>query len=213
VVVGAGGHGRETVDVVHAINRAHPGTWDLLGVLADADPGSAGGVPNPVLLERIGGVRIIGTTADAAALGADHYVIAIGSVAVRRRIDAIVPASIAAAVLVHPTAVVAGDAELAGGVIVTIGSVVGSGCAIGRHSHLNVHDVVGEGCRVGAYVSLSPGVVLGSGVTVADGVFVGTGAIVVDGVRLGEGCVVGAGAVVTADVAPGLTVRGVPAGP
>ena len=46
-----------------------------------------------------------------------------------------------------------------------------------------------------------------------DGVFVGAGARVLGGIRLGDGCSVGAGAVVIDDVAPGVTVVGVPARP
>jgi acetyltransferase-like isoleucine patch superfamily enzyme len=40
---------------------------------------------------------------------------------------------------------------------------------------------------------------------------IGSGAVVLGGVRVGAGALVGAGAVVTRDVAPGATVRGVPA--
>jgi UDP-2-acetamido-3-amino-2,3-dideoxy-glucuronate N-acetyltransferase len=43
------------------------------------------------------------------------------------------------------------------------------------------------------------------------GASLGSGSIIMGGVRVGAGAIVGAGAVVTRDVAPGVTVAGVPA--
>ncbi len=48
--------------------------------------------------------------------------------------------------------------------------------------------------------------------TVVDrGAALGSGAVIMGGVRIGSGALIGAGAVVTRDVAPGVTVAGVPA--
>ena len=38
VVVGGGGHGRETVALIREIEAANPGRWQLLGVVADDEP-------------------------------------------------------------------------------------------------------------------------------------------------------------------------------
>ena len=46
---------------------------------------------------------------------------------------------------------------------------------------------------------------------VGKGASVGSGAVILCGVKIGDGAMVGAGAVVTRDVAPGATVKGVPA--
>ena len=48
-------------------------------------------------------------------------------------------------------------------------------------------------------------------IVVEDGASIGSGAVILGGVRVGAKALVGAGAVVTGDVAPGTTVRGVPA--
>ena len=70
--------------------------------------------------------------------------------------------------------------------------------------------------RIGRNASFVHAVTLGMRNTyefpeLGDGVFVGAGARVLGGIRLGDGCAVGAGAVVVDDVAPGVTVVGVPA--
>lgn len=50
-----------------------------------------------------------------------------------------------------------------------------------------------------------------SGVTLRRGCRIGSGVTLLPGVEVGEGAVVAAGSVVTRHVAPGTTVRGVPA--
>ena len=48
-------------------------------------------------------------------------------------------------------------------------------------------------------------------VTIGSDVWIGGGAIILPGVKVGDDAVIGAGAVVTRDVAPGVTVAGIPA--
>ncbi|MFT3782012.1 MAG: DapH/DapD/GlmU-related protein [Nibricoccus sp.] len=50
-------------------------------------------------------------------------------------------------------------------------------------------------------------------VMIGKNVWIGAHAVILPGVTIGDGAIVGAGAVVTRDVAPGITVVGVPAAP
>jgi sugar O-acyltransferase (sialic acid O-acetyltransferase NeuD family) len=200
VIVGAGGHGRETLDIVRSL-QAQGVPLEFLGFLDDA-PG------HPDRLDRIG-AAVLGDT--GAPLDADvAYVLGIGDPLVRHRLDQRFGER-TAAVLVHPRATVGADVDLAPGVLVAAGSHVTTNVRLGRHTHLNVGAVVSHDCEIGAYVSLSPGVLVNGDVAIADGVFLGTGAVVLPGRTIGVGATVGAGAVVTHDVPPGVTVRGVPA--
>jgi len=202
VIVGAGGHGRELLDVVEAINLSRP-SWDFLGFLDD-------GEPDAELLarrqaEHLGAVELLAEIEAA-------YVLAVGSSDIRARLDALATGfGRVAATLVHPLASVASDVTLAAGVVIAAGARVTTNVRLGRHSHLNVNAVVSHDCRVGDFVTISPSATINGNVTIEDGAFLGAAAVVTPGRRLGAGCTVGAGAVVIDDVPPGAVVVGVPA--
>ncbi len=208
VIVGAGGHGRETLDVVEAINELDP-TFVFVGFVADA--------ADPELLGRRGAVHL-GPADEVSAVLRAHdagYHLAIGTSGVRARMDAELEAEglgAHAITLVHPLASVGGDVRLGAGVLLAAGARVTTNVTLGRHTHLNVNAVVSHDCTVGDAVTLSPGVLVNGNVTIGDRAFLGTGAIVLPGRQVGADAIVGAGAVVAADVEPGVTVAGVPAG-
>jgi sugar O-acyltransferase (sialic acid O-acetyltransferase NeuD family) len=201
VIVGAGGHGRETLDVVEACN-AIAATYEFVGFCADEF--------EPDLVARrtaevLGGVGVLAEI-DAA------YVIGIGTSETRRELDARVSGfGREAIVLAHPSSSLGSDLRLAPGVILAAGTRVTTNVTLGRHTHLNVNAVVSHDCVVGDYVTLSPGVLVNGTVTLGDGVFLGTGAVVLPGRKVGAWARIGAGAVVTEDVPTGRTAVGVPA--
>jgi sugar O-acyltransferase (sialic acid O-acetyltransferase NeuD family) len=203
VIVGAGGFGREVLDIVEAANAASP-KFEFLGFVDDDDS------LDLELLNR----------RDAALLGAvdvladldASYVIAIGSPSARRSIAARIarwprrPVS-----TVHPSSTVASGVVLEPGAVLASGARISTNIRVGAHFQANPNATVGHDCTIGDYVTLSPGAHISGNVTLGDGVLVGTGAVVIQGCAVGEWAVIGAGAVVVRDVAPGATVAGVPA--
>ncbi|MGH9025808.1 MAG: NeuD/PglB/VioB family sugar acetyltransferase [Acidimicrobiia bacterium] len=204
VIVGAGGHGREMLDVVEAINAQRP-TWDFLGFVAN-------GELHPERAERRG-VQIIGSVERLPELDA-AYAIGVGDPRARARIDQFASScGCEAAVLVHPSTVTGSDVTLGPGCSLAAGAVLTTGITLDRHVHVNVAASVSHDTSVGRWCTVGPGVRIAGWVELAEGVDVGIGAVFRDRVRVGSWAVVGAGAAVVGDVPSGVTVAGVPARP
>ena len=204
VVVGAGGHGREVLDVVQAINSLSP-TFEFLGFLDD-DP------PDPAILHRRS-ARILGTTEALAEFDAE-YLIGIGSPEARRRIDRLATSyGRRAAIAIHPAATLGSDIRIGPGAIITAGSILTTNITFGRHVHVNVNSTIAHDCIIGDYVTISPGVNVSGNVTLGDGVMLGAGSAIVQGLSIGSRTVVGAGSVVIRDLPSGIIAVGIPAKP
>jgi acetyltransferase EpsM len=156
----------------------------------------------------------LGEILDAAVDRNARFVVACGSNALRRLWSERLLARGAMLDSVrHPSAIVSPSATIAPGATVLAGAIVGPRASIGRGVIVNHAASVDHDCRVGDYVNISPGARLGGCVQLDDEVFIGLNAAIIQGLRVGENAIVGAGAVVTRNVAPGVTVVGVPARP
>jgi serine O-acetyltransferase len=106
---------------------------------------------------------------------------------------------------------------------VLTGIEIHPGARIGRRLFIDhgMGVVIGETAEIGDDVTLYQGVTLGGTAlhqgkrhpTLGDGVIVGSGAQILGGFTIGAQSRVGANAVVLAEVAPGMTVVGIPAKP
>ena len=202
VIVGAGGFAREVLALVKDIGRAGGDVWRVVAFLERGDEPFGG---------PLDGVPVLGSPAPGSER--PWAVAGIGEAADRRHEVARRADQVAGwATLIHPTVTFDPDTVRVGeGSIVCAGTSLTTDLVLGRHVILNLHCTVGHDCVLGDYVSAMPGCHISGGVTLGEAVFLGTGAVVLPGVEVGAGALVGAGAVVTRDVAPGVTVVGVPA--
>jgi sugar O-acyltransferase (sialic acid O-acetyltransferase NeuD family) len=205
VIVGAGGFGRELLDLVQEINRLAP-TFDLLGFLDDDE--SRG----PIVLKR-SGLAVLGPVGQLKVLDA-QYLIGIGGTEPRRRIDALVTShGRRAATVVHPAATVGARVVLGPGAVVAAGARLTTDIRVGRHSQVHTNATIGHDTEVGDYVTVLPGAIISGNVCLDAEVTIGAGSVVLQGLTIGSRSTVGAGAVVVRDLATDEVVVGVPARP
>lgn len=207
VVVGAGGFGRETLDVIEAMISA----GDALHLVGVIDSG-----PRQVDLGRLGerGIVYLGTEEEwlPGASGDERFVVAIGSPTVRESVvRRLTDAGLRAATLIHPRAVIGSQARIGDGVVITSGVQVSTNVTLGDHVHLNPGSIIGHDATLADFVSVNPGAIVSGNVVVETRTLLGAGSVVLQGLTVGAGATVGAAACVTRDVAPTRTVVGVPA--
>jgi sugar O-acyltransferase (sialic acid O-acetyltransferase NeuD family) len=208
VLLGSGGFGRETVEVVRAINDAHGGTprWDLLGFLDD-DPARWG--------EHVGGTPVIGGAGMLAELPDARAVVCTGHpgdfASKRRIVERLGLDAERYASLVHPAAVLGASCGLGAGTVVLAGAVLTAAVEVGDHVAIMPQAVLTHDDRVDDYAILAAGVRLAGGVRVREGAYLGAGCMVREDRTIGRGALVGMGAVVTSDVPAGEVWAGTPA--
>jgi sugar O-acyltransferase (sialic acid O-acetyltransferase NeuD family) len=208
VIVGAGGFGREVIDVIDAINaEADAPVWEVVGVVDDA-PSEA----NLERLERRGTPFLGGTGEPLVWPNPVHYVVGIGSTRVRRTIaDRYDAAHLRAATLVHPSVTQGFDVRIGEGTVICAGVRLTTNIDLGRHVHLNLNVTVGHDTTVRDFVSVNPLASISGDCLLEAGVLIGVAGVVLNGLTVRDGATVGGSACVVRDVPSGVVVKGVPA--
>lgn len=107
------------------------------------------------------------------------------------------------ATVVHPSAVVGAEVDLAPGCQIMAGAILQPHAKIGVGTVINTSVSIDHDCVVGAHCFVAPSVTLCGGASIGEGVFVGAGATLLPGVKVGNNALIAAGAVVDTDVADG----------
>lgn len=209
-VIGAGGFAREVAYLIEHINSAQM-QWEFVGyAVSDLSKLSDRDSREQVIGDVEWLVAQTGKGIDAAAIG-------IGTPSVRAQIGRMLEKhapGLEQPALIHPSVILhQGSCKMGKGVLMCAGVIATVNIEFGDFSMCNLACTLGHEAKIGVGTVLNPTVNVSGGVVLGDEVLVGTGSQLLQYVNVGNRAVVGAGAVVTRDVAPGVTVVGVPAKP
>lgn len=198
IIVGAGGHGRETA-FTHLLRAPTSG---LVGFLDDRVRGST---PE--------GWPVLGTIDDAVHHARAHFVLAINDPRARRVVaHRLIELGVTRwGSVMHPDVRLHPSVRRGIGCSILGGSQLTTNIRIGDHCILNRGSQVSHDCQVGHFCSLNPGACVAGNVTVDDGCELGSACAIRQGCRIEHGATVGMGAVVLRDVSRNSVMVGNPA--
>lgn len=203
VIVGAGGFGREVLEIFKDQNRVSK-TWDILGFI-DENKELHGKMVNgyPVL----GGLDWL-RKHNNENLGC---VCAIGTCETRKRVvEKLQEMNVNFYNAIHPSVVMSEFVELGSDVIICAGSILTVNIKIGDHVHVDTNCTIAHDAVIANYCRLNPGVRINGENHLGEGVYVGTGATFIQQVSVGSWSTIGAGAVVISDIPENVVAVGVP---
>lgn len=206
VLFGAGGHASDVLGILEEVNRRVPGSYEVLGLVADH-------VPDPARFQNRS-VPYLGASEACRAMvrRSGGAVMAIGYPGPRERLWREISMDVASfPTLVHPDSTVDTGVELGEGSVVLPGVRISPRTTVGAHASLGRQAVLGHDVVVGEFSSIMPAATISGDVRIGRGALIGSNATVLEGLTIGEGSTVGAGSLVVRNVPPGVTVLGVPA--
>jgi sugar O-acyltransferase (sialic acid O-acetyltransferase NeuD family) len=204
VVIGAGSHAREVLDVIDAINQDKL-KFEVLGYIVDPQYGTIGKLVNGMPI--LGGYDWLSQHKDKVSV-----ICGVGPPHLRyklvKRAEALGCHFFSA---IHPTSIMTRWVQIGHGVVIASGCILTNQIHIGHHVHINLGCTISHDVYIDDFVTLAPGVHIAGNVTLAKGSCVGIGASIIEKQQIGEWSIIGAGTTVVKNVLANSTVVGVPA--
>lgn len=204
VIIGAGGFGREVLEIFKDQNKISK-SWNILGFI-DENKQLHGKILN--------GYPVLGDLDWLREHNNDNLgcVVAVGTCKTRKQVvERMQEIGVNFYNAIHPSVIMSEFVELGQGVVICAGSILTVNIRIGNHVHINLNCTIGHDAVIGRYCTINPTVKINGNNHLGEGVYVGTGATFIQRVSVGSWSTIGAGAVVTVDIPEQVTAVGVPA--
>ncbi|MBA7655672.1 putative acetyltransferase EpsM [subsurface metagenome] len=204
VIVGAGGCGKVTLEVVKNQNRASP-IWNIMGFIDDNEELHG---------KEINGYPVLGGLDWLRQYSNDNLgcVVAIDSCEIRKQVVARLHGiSINFYNAIDPLAIIEDFVEIGNDVVIQSQATLRVNSRIGDHVHISTTALIGHEAIIGNYCTIAPRGDIDGKVRLDEGVYVGSHAVLLPGVSIGSWSTIGAGAVVTKDIPKNAVAVGMPA--
>ena len=202
IIMGAGGCGREILQLALDINEKTP-RWSFFGFL-DYDIDALKGKESVA--------EIIGNDDNYDIQASDEFVCAVGNGSLRKKIMEKMEGRGAKFIsLLHPAAIISRSAKLGEGVVIYPYSQITADTSIGKGCLINMNCTIGHDVTVGEFCTVSPGCNITGMCRIGSNVFMGVGTQIVPSVRIEDNAYLCAGSVVMMKVRAGQKVMGNPA--
>jgi sugar O-acyltransferase (sialic acid O-acetyltransferase NeuD family) len=203
VIIGAGGFGREVLDVFDAVNSIKS-TYDMIGYVVDPQYGTSVTYVNdkPIL----GGFDWFTKHKNDV-----QAICGVGIPELRKRlVESAKEMGVNFCSIVHPNAILTRWVTIGEGTVITAGCILTNQIRIGNHVHVNLDCTIGHDVIIEDFATLGPGVHVSGNVVLGEGCYIGTGANIIEKKQIGAWSIVGAGSTIVTDVLKNTTVVGVP---
>jgi len=205
-IIGAGGHGREIVDTIQAIN-ADSSVYRIAGFIDD-DESKHGKYINEI--EILGGTDfLLEMSKSTSDIGA---IIAVAGPQSKEKIARKLEGSVNWENIIHPTALISPNTQIGKGNNIQALSIINANARIMDHCLINACTDIGHETVIENYVSIMKKCDITGNCHLHERVFVASSVCIVPGCRIAIDVTLGAGSVVTKSVeTPGITAIGNPA--
>lgn len=201
-IYGAGGLGREILELAGIINNRNK-RWDDFVFIVDG-----------VTVAEVNGVPVL-EYEDAKRRCPDlEVIIGIGEPAVReKKFKLLIEDGINIPSLIHPDVHIPDTTSIGQGVVIQYGCFISCNVTIGNYVYIQPQcnighdDILEDGCSVSGFGNI------GGNVTIGKFTYLGLSAIVKEGVTIGDYTIIGMGSAVHKDVPDEMVVLGNPARP
>lgn len=204
VIIGAGGHGRETAEILQ--HQFESGSNLRPMGFVDDNKEHHG--------KKVGRLPVLGSWQWFEGIDRTEVAVlcAVGSPKVCKLLsERAIGLGLEFASAISPHAIISPTAQLGKGLTIFPNVVINTDANIGDCCILNVSATVSHDTVVGRYCNINPAANLAGNVTVGEGSYIGMGAKVIQGIKIGKWTVIGAGSVVIREIQDGVTAVGVPA--
>jgi len=200
-IIGAGGFGREVLNIYRDLGREEGGAGFLIencdkhGTRINEKP-----LHDITLLNNIEMSNV-------------KLICAIGTPLRKRLIENTKNKGYTYDLVIHPSVIKSRWVAFGEGTIICAGNIFTSQIKVGDYSIVNLSCTIGHDVEIGKYTTISPGVNISGRVTIGDECFIGTGVSIIEKVTIGNQSYIGAGSVVVNDIPPNVLALGAPAKP